>query len=114
MKELVTFFIYSIVSYVLVWIQLYGQTKWLWLHNNIWWFMYCLSIPISYLLTNGTLKAYNYFQSSAWAVTFISFSINIIIFALMNYFINNETINLKNAICLLLCIIVISIQSFWK
>ena len=114
MGQLITFIVYITISYVLVWIQLYGQTKWLWVENNIHWFMYCLSVPVAYMLTKGTMMAYSYFQGSAWAVTFISFAVNIFIFALMNYFVNGEGINMKTGTCLMLCMAVICIQAFWK
>jgi hypothetical protein len=114
MGQLIQFIVYLVISYVLVWVQLYGQTKWVWIQNNIWWFMYCLTLPIAYLLTKGTMVAYSHFQSSAWAVTFISFAINIFIFALMNFFVNGEGINMKTGICLALCVSIICVQAFWK
>ncbi len=114
MKNLITFIVYITMSYVLVWVQLYGHSKWEWIKVNGYWFMYLLAIPITYLLCTSTKMAFSYFDGSAWAVTFISFAINIIIFALMNYFINGEGITMKTGLSLMLCLGVLGVQAFMK
>ena len=114
MKNLITFIIYIILSYVLVWVQLYGHSKWNWMRDNSYWFMYLLAIPITYFLCASTKIAFVYFGGSAWAVTFISFAINIIIFALMNFFINGEGISIKTGLSLTLCLGVLGVQAFMK
>ena len=76
--------------------------------------MYLISIPIAFFMTEGTHMAFAELKDSAWSVRFTSYGINMFIFALLSYFVNNEGINLKTSICLLLSFTILSIQYFWK
>jgi hypothetical protein len=114
MKNNIIGFTYLTISYLMIWFQLYGSIKSSWLKQNNYWFMYIVALPISYFITEGTRLILIEYKDSTWAVRFISFSINMFIFTIMSYLINNEGINLKSLVCIGLTIIILLIQIFWK
>lgn len=114
MKNIILGFTYLIISYLMIWYQLYGSIKNIWLKQNNYWFMYIMAFPISYFITEGTRLILIEYKNSAWTVRFISFSINMFIFTIMSYIINNEGINLKTLVCIVLSLIILLIQLFWK
>lgn len=114
MKNIILSIIYLSISYSMIWFQLFGTNKIIWLKANNWWFMYIISLPITYFIVNGTNYALSEFGNSSWSVRFISYSINTFIFFLMSYFINHEGLSLKTLICLGLTFIILIIQFCWK
>lgn len=107
-------FSYITISYIMVWFQLFGYLKIPWFKDNMYWFMYIVSLPIAYFITYGTKFLLVEFNESTWSIRFISFSINIFIFSLLSYYVNQEIITLKTTICLLLASLIVLIQLFWK
>jgi hypothetical protein len=55
-----------------------------------------------------------HFDGELWPSRLIGFGIGIIVFALMSYFLFNETISLKTFLCLILACGILGIQIFWK
>ena len=114
MKNLILSLIYLLVGYTMVWFQLFGSIKYEWLKNNNWWFMYVTSLPIAYFMTTGTHLAFSEFKNSAWSVRFATYVINIFVFTILSYVVNNEDITPKTMVCLVLTFIIILIQLYWK
>ncbi len=97
----------------MVWMQLFGSIKYVWIKENNWWFMYAISLPIAYFMTEGTHMIFKELHDSTWSVRFSTYAINMVIFTIMSYIINNEGINLKTGLCLALTFIILGIQFLW-
>jgi hypothetical protein len=108
-----------IISFILVtigqigsWFQLYGHIKFDFMKNKLWLIL-LTSIPLTWIYYQSTKIAIEAFGGQTWPVRFVGFSSGIIVFMFMAYFIG-ETFQLKNLICLLLCLMIIGIQILWK
>jgi hypothetical protein len=102
------------IAQTLVWFQVYGPLKIDFLKNNSKWFPYIMAIPISYIFIKSIELVVDGFGGSMWPSRFINFSLGAISFAFLTSFYNNENIDLKTSICLILSVIIILIQFFWK
>jgi hypothetical protein len=117
-----------LLSQTLVWFQIYGPLKIESLKNNHL-FIYGVAIPITFFFYHGVRMttetfggsmwvsrfiAFSTFGGSMWVSRFIAFSMGIISFTILTWYFNGEGITLKTGITLLLSIIIVSIQIFWK
>ena len=75
---------------------------------------YYAYIMISYLFIKGTALLASHFDGTLWPGRFIGQSSGIVVFAIMTFVLMNEGINTKTAISLLLAVLLISVQIFWK
>ncbi len=101
------------LAHSMVWFQLNGQFFSDWFKNNML-VTVLFGIPISYLYIIGTRLVVEGFDGLLWPARFIGFAICIGIYALgVNYFFK-EGINAKTLVSLVLCILLIAIQVFWK
>jgi len=97
---------------VVTWFQLFGQFKWPILKDNI--LLIALSgIPIGLIYFYATKWGVEGFGNT-WSLRIIQFVSGIIIFTYLNKLFLNETLNLKNGVCLALCLVIVLIQAFWK
>jgi len=97
---------------ILTWFQMFGQFKWDFFKNNL--FLVCLTgIPITLMYYYSTKFGVEGFGNS-WSLRILQFVMGITIFTLFNYFLLDEGIDKKNTICLILCLIIVLIQAFWK
>ena len=101
------------LGHVAVWFQLNGQFKWEWFKENTLILALC-GIPISFLYIWGTKYAVNGFDGLLWPGRFIGFGIGMVVYAIFTSYFFNEGITMKTAISLSLCLLLISIQVFWK
>jgi hypothetical protein len=97
------------VGQALVWFQLNGQFISEWFKNNTL-ILSLLGVPISYIYIYATKYGVESFGGLMWPQRFIGFSIGIIIFALMSYFIMKEGLNLKTILSLTLSFFIILVQ----
>jgi len=105
--------LFIIFSYILIWIQAYGPSKITFIKSNNW-IIYVTAIIITYFFSKGTETLLLTFKDTLWSVKVVTFSINMFVFTLMTYFITGEGFNIKNIICLLLAVVIVLIQVFWK
>jgi len=98
----------------LIWIQTNGQFVWKWVDRNPLFMSIFLGVPISYIFIKATRFAVDYFDGTLWPSRFIGFSIGIICFALLTWFIKGEGMSAKTLTCCLMALTIISIQIFWK
>ena len=106
-------FLILFVAQAIVWFQCYGPLKIEWLSNNKW-IIYVAAIPITWMFLKGTELMVTAFDGATWGPKFIQFCAGIISFAILSYIFNNESITLKEVICLGLSLCIICIQLFWK
>lgn len=103
-----------IVGQALSWVQLYGQIKWPFFKNNIV-FVILSGIPISILYYySTTLLTNQVFHGTTWPVRLLGFSCGMVVFTACGLIVLGEGLNTKNSLCLLLSILIICIQMFWK
>lgn len=73
-----------------------------------------VSIPISYMFIKATEMVVNHFDGLLWPGRFIGFASGVISFAFLSYVFMGEGITLKTGVSLLLAVIIVCIQVFWK
>lgn len=103
----------SILAHIFSFFQLQGQFKIPYLKENTW-AVVLLGIPISYLFVTSVKYMVISYNGEMWPSRLIGFSIGTIIFTTLSYFVFHESINAKTTFCLLLSVIILLIQIFWK
>ena len=103
-----------ILAHIGAFFQLNGQfLKTDWFRVNEFW-VAAFGILLSYCYIYGTKYTVLGFDGLLWPARFIGFAIGIGIYALgVNYFFK-EGINAKTLVSLVLCLLLIAIQVFWK
>jgi hypothetical protein len=105
--------IYGFIAQVLTFLQLQGNIKYGWWEKHKILLLLC-SIPISWLYIQSVRLLVLGFDGEIWPSRIIGFSIGIMVFGLMGYFLFGETINLKTGICLFLALMILAVQVFMK
>jgi hypothetical protein len=106
--------IYFMIGHVLVWFQLNGQFfKMDWFRKNEI-IVACFGFFISFFYIWATKHTVESFNGLLWPARFIGFAIGILIYALFVAIFFNEGISMKTFISLMLCILLICIQVFYK
>ena len=102
-----------IIGQVLTFYQIQGPIKYEFIKNNIW-IPVLMGIPISMLFMGGMTMLIKYYEGALWPSRIIGFSIGTIVYGMMANLVFNESVNLKTTICLILSLIIILVQVFWK
>lgn len=113
MKHLMLGMIWGFIAQVLTFTQLQGQLKCTWLKNNIW-FGAIMGIPISLLFMQSVKHFVIAYDGQIWPSRLIGFGVGVVVFTVMSYWLFKEPMSLKTVICLLLGLLIILIQIFWK
>ena len=100
-------------AHIITWFQLNGQFKWDWFKEHEW-VMALVGIPISFLYIWGTKYTVEGMGGLLWPTRFIGFGVGIIIYAILVSYFFSEGFNIKTIISILLSVILICIQAFWK
>lgn len=93
--------------------QLNGQFIWDWFKKNPF-IVACLGIPISYIFIYATKYSVAGFEGQMWPQRFIGFATGMIVYAWGTSYYFSQHIDMKTAISLALCLILIIIQIVWK
>lgn len=105
--------LFLIGGHIIAWFQLNSQFKWDWAKEHTL-IMALIGIPCSYFFIWGTKYTVEGMSGLLWPTRFIGFGIGMVIYAiLVNHFFS-EGFNVKTIISLLLAVILICIQVFWK
>ena len=112
-KSLIAGIIVFLFAHIITWFQLNGQFFSEWFKNNNF-ILALFGIPISYLYIYGTKYCYSGFNGLLWPGRFIGFAVGMVIFSLLTSFIMNEGITGKTGISLVLALVLVCIQVFWK
>ena len=102
-----------IVGHFLVWFQLNGQFLWKWFRENTL-IVASAGVVISLFYIWGTKFTVAAMGGLLWPARFIGFGVGMVIYASMVSYHFGEGINPKTWLSLGLCLILISIQVFWK
>ena len=104
---------YFLLAHVCAFIQLNGQFKWEWFVKYEW-VIALFGVPMSFFYIWGTKYTVAGMDGLLWPTRFIGFGIGIIIYAILVSWFFGEGFNTKTIISILLSIILIAIQAFWK
>jgi hypothetical protein len=98
----------------MIWFQTNLQFFNTWAKNNTFAMAALFSVPISYILIKATYFVVTYFNGAFWPGRLIGFGSGILVFAILTYNFNDEGINTKTLISLILAIALIAVQIFCK
>lgn len=113
MNKLLLGFLYGLLAQIITFLQLQGNIKWNW-YERYPIIVLSMSIPMAWLYIKSVESFVEHFNGEIWPSRLLGFGIGIIVFALMSYFLFNESISLKTFICLVLACGILGIQIFWK
>ena len=105
--------IFLALGHIGAFFQLNGQFKWEWFKNNEW-AVAAFGMLLSFFYIWGTKYSVIGMDGLLWPVRFIGFGVGIIVYALCVSYFFNEGITIKTFISLILAIVLICIQIFWK
>lgn len=114
MKNLIMGAFLFVVAQSLIWIQTNGQFVWPWFKKNPIIISIIGGSVISYIFIRATALVAEHFEGLLWPGRFLTQGIGIVVFFLMTLLLLNEGVNTKTAISLVLAVILISVQIFWK
>lgn len=114
MKNLIMGAFLFVVAQSLIWIQTNGQFVWPWFKKNPIIISIIGGSVISYIFIKATALVAEHFEGLLWPGRFLTQGIGIVVFFLMTLLLLNEGVNTKTAISLVLAVILISVQIFWK
>ena len=114
MKDLLLGLGYFAVGHILIWFQTNGQFKWEWFANNPLILSIVGGTIISYTFIMGTKYAVEHFDGLLWPGRFMGFALGISSFAILSWWFMGEGISWKTLSSLLLSLVIITIQLFWK
>ena len=95
------------------WFQQFGQSKFVWLKDNLWFNILVTGSVVSFAFVLAAKYGMETFDS-AWSYRLLQFSIGIFVFTYLTHVFLGETVSLKNGICIGLSVLIILIQAFWK
>jgi H+/Cl- antiporter ClcA len=104
----------SLIAQIITYIQIQGTLRISWMKENKYWLVGLLAIPVAYLLMVSVNYIVAAFGGETWPSRLIGFGVGIVVFASMSYFMFNESITLKTGVCLMLGLVIIILQIFWK
>jgi multidrug transporter EmrE-like cation transporter len=93
--------------------QLQGQFKYTWMNQNPI-IMAMLGFPLSLLYIMSVKHMVTYFDGNLWPSRLVGFAVGIIVFTIMSWTWFKEPISLKTGICLILSLMILGVQTFWK
>ena len=111
--ELILGILYGLLAQILTFLQLQGNIKWGFLQKYPILTLLS-SVPLSYLFLKSVEYLVKSFNGQIWPSRLIGFSIGIIVFGLMSYFIFKEPLTLKTIVCLILGMVILGIQILWR
>ena len=114
MRDLIYGFLLFFVGQVLIWFQTNAQFLNDWAKEHPFLMSCTFSVPISYMFIKATALVVNHFDGLLWPGRFIGFASGVVSFAFLSYIFMGEGITVKTGLSLLLAVIIVCIQVFWK
>ena len=114
MRDLITSIVLFTIGQALIWFQTNAQFLNEWAKENPFMISCVFSIPISYMMIHATTLVVGHFNGLLWPGRFIGFAAGVIVFAFLSYIFMGEGLTAKTGVSLLLSIILVCIQVFWK
>ena len=114
MRDLITSIVLFTIGQVFIWFQTNAQFINEWAKENPFMMSCAFSIPISYMMIHATALVVGHFNGLLWPGRFIGFAAGVIVFAFLSYIFMGEGLTAKTGVSLLLSVILVCIQVFWK
>jgi multidrug transporter EmrE-like cation transporter len=102
-----------LVVQVISFLQLQGQFLSEWMKKNTL-LVTLLGLPISYLLIKFTKYCALGFDGQIWPGRLIGFGVGVVVFTSMSWLLMREPLSAKTLICLVLAVLILLVQIFWK
>ncbi len=114
MYNLIAAFCLIFLGQGIIWFQSNGQFLWKWWKENPLLISFTLGGVASYVFIKSTYHIVEYFDGLLWPGKFIGFAVGTMIFAILTWIFMDEPMTSKTAVSLVLALLIISIQIFWK
>ena len=103
----------GIAAQIFTFLQLQGTMKFGW-YQKYTWIVLLSSIPLTWLYYHSVQNLVKWFDGEMWPSRLIGFGMGMVVFIVMSKLWFNEDLSAKTLVCLLLSLMIISIQIFWK
>lgn len=114
MNNLVISFLLFFLAQSMIWFQTNGQFMWPFFKDHPIIIAFTLGSAAGWVFFNATSYAVQHFNGLLWPGRFIGFGTGMIVFTILTYLIMGENINAKTLVSLMLALIIICLQIFWK
>ena len=114
MKGLIAGIFLFLAGQILIWFQTNGQFLSEWVKKHPWIVSIIGGTLISYMFIKATALIAAHYGGLLWPGRFIGFSMGIMSFAFLTWWLMGEGINLKTTNCVGLATAIVCIQLFWK
>jgi hypothetical protein len=105
--------IFGAIAQTLTFLQFQGGIKYGWA-DKYPWVLAIGGIPISYLFMQSVKFMVLAYGGQIWPSRLIGFSVGMIVFTAMSYLLFKEPITTKTFVCLILSLVIITLQVLWK
>ena len=105
--------LWGILGQIGVFLQLQGTMKFAFMKDNLW-LVLLMGLPISWFFLKSVQNLVEWGGGQLWPSRIIGFSIGIVVFGVMSNLVFGEGLNTKTTVCVVLSLIVVLIQVFWK
>ena len=102
-----------IITATIIWFQTVAPLRFPDFLSKYTWIVYLLGLVTSILFVEASKIGATVF-TNPWTLRFLAFAINTLIFAVLTQTTMGTDFNPKTIICLVLSIVIILIQCFWK
>ena len=114
MNKILLVILFFLIGHILIWIQTNGQFLWKFFEKNPVLLSFTFGGVISYFFIMATKYSYQSFDELVWPGRFIGFAVGIVSYAVLTYILLNEGVTTKTLICLVLSLLILTIQLLWK
>jgi len=105
--------IVGLIIQAVTFFQLQGPVKWpSW--DKYYWALALLGVPVSMIWMYYAKMMSQAFGGQIWPQRLIGFGLGAIVFALGSWYVFKEPLTMKTIVCLVLALIIVMIQVFWK
>lgn len=105
--------LFGIIGQVGTFFQLQVSYKMGW-YEKYPWIVVLASVPLGWLYIMSVRNFITGFNGQIYPSRLLGFSIGIVIFVFLSYFLFNEALNLKNILSILLAFVIVLVQLFIK
>lgn len=78
------------------------------------WILTIIALPVTYLFILSTKHCALHFNGMLWPGRFIGFSMGMVVFTCLTFWVMGEPVNMKTFVSLVLATVLVCIQIFWK
>jgi hypothetical protein len=103
--------LFGIIGQVGTFLQLQGGYKYGW-YNDYKWIIILASVPLGWVYIQSVNYFISGFGGQIYPSRLIGFSVGIVIFVIMSYFLFNEPLTMKNILSIILAFFIVLIQVF--